>query len=190
MTPSFCSSVAGPSRGGRKDSFGFLGTQGSPSWSLRLGRRPLVPSAGEMPTYCSRVIPGRVGWDVVLTTHSLSVVCSSLRPLIRLRGPPALSLCFSTPLLTCPLTQLPSCLSTCHLFTSVHPSTRGPSVLLYNTYSVCMLRANPACYREVSHGPWTHGNHSLKASFPESPVCVSLLCRWEERGGQQSRNSA
>lgn len=73
MTPSFCSSVAGPSRGGRKDSFGFLGTQGSPSWSLRLGRRPLVPSAGEMLTCCSRVIPGRVGWDVVLTTYSLSV---------------------------------------------------------------------------------------------------------------------
>lgn len=73
MTPSFCSSVAGPSRGGRKDSSGFLGTQGSPSWSLRLGRRPLVPSAGEMLTCCSRVIPGRVGWDVVLTTYSLSV---------------------------------------------------------------------------------------------------------------------
>lgn len=73
MTPSFCSSVAGPSRGGRKDSFSFLWTQGSPSWSLRLGRRPLVPSAGEMPTYCSRAIRGRVGWDVVLTTHSLSI---------------------------------------------------------------------------------------------------------------------
>ena len=52
VTLSFCSSVAGPSRGGQRDSFGFLGTQGSSSWSLTLGRRPLVLSAGEIPTCC------------------------------------------------------------------------------------------------------------------------------------------
>ena len=174
VAPSFCSSVARPSRDGRRDSFSFLGTQGSPSW--RLGRRPLVPSAGEMVTCCFLSDPRTrgVGRGTYYSRFCPSV-CSSLHPPICLPGPLALSLHFSTHLLTRPMTTLPSCLSTHHLFTSVHPTTRGPSVLLYSTYSVCMLRASPASYREVGHGPWTQGSCSLKASLLESPACMSLL---------------
>ena len=145
VVPSFCSSVAGPSRGGWRDSFVFLGTQGSPSWSPRLGRRPLVPSAGKMVTCCFLSDPRTHGMGRgTYYSRFCPSVCSSLHPPIRPPGPLALSLHFSTHLLTRLLTPLPSCLSTCRLSTSVHPTTRGPSVLLYSTYSVCVLRANPA----------------------------------------------
>ena len=76
VTLSFCSSVAGPSRGGQRDSFGFLGTQGSPSWSPRFGRRPLVLSAGEILTCCFLSNPRMCG--VGRGTY-YSLMCLSVR---------------------------------------------------------------------------------------------------------------
>lgn len=163
------------SRGGWRDSF-VLGTQGSPSWSPRLGRRPLVPE-NKMVTCCFLSDPRTHGMGRgTYYSRSLSIRLFIPAPLIRPPGPLAPSLSIS-PLISPhppidPTPLLPVHLPSLHICPSDHLVVRP---------SCCTAHIQCACSGPTLHlrEKWAWSLDLRKplseASFLESPACMSLL---------------